>query len=69
MQELRTFLNEAREDWKQEGQKLEEKFDETIKLERQKLELEKEKLALEREKLGLPPKSKSGPQGTLFTMK
>ena len=43
MQELRTFLNEAHEDWKQEGQKLEEKFDEIIKLERQKLELEKEK--------------------------
>ena len=69
MQELRTFLNEAHEDWKQEGQKLEEKFDEIIKLECQKLKLEKEKLALEREKLGLPPKSKSGPQGTLFTMK
>ena len=64
MQELRTFLNEAREDWKQEGQKLEAKFDEIIQLERQKLELEKEKLAFERQKLGLHPKSNSGPQGT-----
>ena len=69
MQELRTFLNEAQGDWREEGQKLEAKFNEIIKLERQKLELEKEKLAFEREKLGLRPKSNSGPQGTLFMMK
>ena len=64
MQELRTFLNEAREDWKNEGKKLETKFDEIIILECEKLALEREKLVFEREKLGPSPKSNSGPQGT-----
>ena len=64
MQELRSFLSEAREDWKIEGQKLENKFDEIIQLEREKLALEKEKLEFERQKLGLS-KNKNGPQGTL----
>ena len=62
MQELRSFLTEAREDWKNEGQKLENKFDEIIKLEREKLALEREKLEFEKQKLGLL--NCSGPQGT-----
>ena len=65
MQELRSFLSEAREEWKNEGKKLENKFDQIIELERQKLALEREKLAFEREKLGL---TKNGPQGKCFKM-
>ena len=63
MQELRSFLTEAREDWKNEGKKLDSKFDEIIKLEREKLALEREKLQFEREKFGL---KKTGPEGKSF---
>ena len=44
MQELKVFLNEAKEQWKDESAKIDSKMDALI-------ELEKEKLALEREKL------------------
>ena len=67
IQELRSVLSEAREDWKLESQKLEDKFDEIIKLQREKLDLEREKLEFEREKLGLT-KKKSGPAGTMLNL-
>ena len=44
MQELKVFLNEAKEQWKDESAKIDSKMDTLIELERQKLALEREKL-------------------------
>ena len=44
MQELKVFLNEAKEQWKSENDKIDAKIDSLIELEKQKLALEQEKL-------------------------
>ena len=44
MQELKVFLNEAKEQWKSENDKIDAKIDSLIELEKQKLALEREKL-------------------------
>ena len=44
MQELKVFLNETKEQWKAENDKIDAKMDALIELEKQKLALEREKL-------------------------
>ena len=57
---MQNLLDEVKEQWKSESDKIDSKWDDLLKLEREKVQLEREKLELERLKLGLAKPSESG---------
>ena len=59
-QQMQGLVNEVKEQWKSESDKIDSKLDTLIQLEREKLQLEREKLEMERIKLGLNKPSSTG---------
>ena len=60
VQELKLFLNEVKEDWKSESQKLDTKFDAIIALEWEKLALEREKFEFQKQQMALKKNTGGG---------
>ena len=59
MQQLRSVIDEVKEDFKLQDDRIDSKIDALIALQKERLQLDRERLAFEREKAGLPPRPTS----------
>ena len=57
---MQSLVNDVKDQWKSESDKIDGKLDILIQLKHEKLQLEREKLELEKIKLGLKPNSSGG---------
>ena len=56
MQQLHSVIDEVKQDFKDQDDRIDGKIDALIQLQKERLQLDRERLEFEREKAGLPPK-------------